>query len=180
MRDFTFLLIILAVASLLTYPLFLIAKFLKIDVGLEKPKFDLITAALMISSLALTFASIATSWYYSTHQGVSERELELSEFSRLPASAVFFLVVIFTPIFEELAFRGILQGFLLKLKVNTFVVFSIVNLLWAALHSGYWVSTLIEIFVAGLMLSAIRFRTGSLMPCIFLHIAHNALAWNFN
>lgn len=84
----------------------------------------------------------------------------------------FFMIVIFAPVTEEIWFRGIgLVGFM---RNNS-----------SRLHATLWTSIVFGLLhgpgrfmfatLLGLLLSFIRFRTGSLYCCIAVHATHNFL-----
>lgn len=85
---------------------------------------------------------------------------------------VFLAVVILAPFVEELVFRGYAWTGLAArwgapaASVITAVVFT-------ALHVQYGWVALSVIFVFGLLLAAARWHTGSVIPCIVLHLLNN-------
>lgn len=82
------------------------------------------------------------------------------------------LVGLIFPSFEEIAFRGMLLGALLRLMpVAAAVVLSAA--IFAAMHMS--VSALPIYFCGGLYFGWLFIRTGSLWPCIGAHAAHNLL-----
>ncbi len=85
-------------------------------------------------------------------------------------------VIVAAPILEEVAFRGFLMGALERLGVPTFVVWLLPAALWAALHVQYDAYGIASIFAAGLVLAAVRRRSGSLVPCILIHAIVGAIA----
>lgn len=90
------------------------------------------------------------------------------------ALAVFAVVI--GPFMEELIFRGVLfSAFETRIGL-TFAILATAAL-FAAMHipeySGAWHHVLF-IFAVGLVLSIVRGATGSLAPCVVLHVTYNA------
>jgi membrane protease YdiL (CAAX protease family) len=92
---------------------------------------------------------------------------------RLPAFAANFVVIaVFAPVVEEVTFRGLGYGLLLRYGVGWAVGISAVA--WAL---GHGLIEALAIFIPfGLGLAYLRLRTSSLYPCIALHSVFNAVA----
>jgi membrane protease YdiL (CAAX protease family) len=79
------------------------------------------------------------------------------------------------PLSEELLFRG----FLLSAFANSGVGFLggalITTGLWTALHAGYSLAGIVEVFLIGLYFSWLLWRTGSLRVAIVFHALYNSL-----
>ena len=75
---------------------------------------------------------------------------------------------------EELLFRGFLLTALSATALGYWRAAVIATLAWTALHFSYsWVG-LTEVFVIGLYLSWLLWRTGSLLPPLFCHALYNS------
>jgi membrane protease YdiL (CAAX protease family) len=87
------------------------------------------------------------------------------------------VVVIATPLVEEFMYRGFLLSALSKSKIGFWGAAIISDAAWTATHAAYqsW-DVLLAIFVSGLLLSFLLWRTGSLWTCIFAHMTVNAEA----
>ena len=104
----------------------------------------------------------------------------------LVAVAIFVCVV--APICEEFFFRGFLFGALRRALGRAFgatgamlAAAAVVGVLFGAVHSGSApVEYLIPLGFLGFVLCLVRWRTGSLYPCMALHSANNALALGVN
>lgn len=89
-----------------------------------------------------------------------------------PFVANFLVIALLAPVVEELTFRGLGYGLLLRYGVGPAVVLS--SLTWAL---GHGLVEALAIFIPfGLGLAYLRLRTASLVPCILLHGAFNAIA----
>jgi uncharacterized protein len=79
--------------------------------------------------------------------------------------------VVLAPLFEELAFRGLLFGTLRrKFAWSTSAVLSAAVF---ALAHGYGVLGFVSVFWSGLLWAWIYEKTGSLLPSILAHAANN-------
>ena len=94
----------------------------------------------------------------------------------LAASALRLLAVcVFGPTVEELLFRGVIFSWL-KDRVNIAITIAVTALSWSLLHYMYpwWVIAII--FVDGLILGLARWRTGSVIAPIIMHMLYNLYA----
>lgn len=81
-------------------------------------------------------------------------------------------VVVVAPICEELLFRGFaFSGWVGK--IGPWFAILIPALLFTCLHVQYGWAGLLYVFVLGVTLGVVRWRTGSVYPCIALHAAAN-------
>jgi uncharacterized protein len=104
----------------------------------------------------------------------------------LVASAVF--VCVFAPMAEEFFFRGFLFGVLRRMRVTIggvdlgpWLAAVIVAFLFGLAHTGSASSQfLIPLGLLGFILCLVRWRTGSLYPCMALHSLNNCLALGIN
>jgi membrane protease YdiL (CAAX protease family) len=93
-------------------------------------------------------------------------------------------VCVVAPIAEELFFRGFIFGVLRRMRImvgghnlGTWVAAVITGILFGLAHTGSALSQdLIPLGFLGFVLCLLRWRTGSLYPCIALHSLNNALA----
>ena len=97
--------------------------------------------------------------------------------SRMVLYTVAALAVLTAPFVEELIYRGILYSPLQR-AVGPPLAIVIVTLLFAAVHfPQYWgtPSTIVLLTLLSLILTVIRAKTGSLLPCVILHTVFNAI-----
>lgn len=87
----------------------------------------------------------------------------------------FVVLVLVTPIVEEILFRGVLQGKLRVAGVPFALTAVIVGALFAAAH-GQW-NVAVDVFFMSLVASYVRERTGQLWASIIIHILKNMLAF---
>jgi membrane protease YdiL (CAAX protease family) len=79
------------------------------------------------------------------------------------------------PLSEELLFRGFLLAALARTSLGFWGAAFVSTALWTALHYGYSLMGIIEVFVIGLFFSWLLWRTGSLRVPIFCHALYNSL-----
>jgi hypothetical protein len=111
------------------------------------------------------------------------KELGVSNSTAALVGATVFVCVI-APILEEFFFRGFIFGALRRMRVvvaghniGTWVAAAITGILFGLAHTGSASAQyLIPLGFLGFMLCWLRWRTGSLYPCMALHSLNNALA----
>ncbi|HYH84074.1 MAG TPA: type II CAAX endopeptidase family protein [Pyrinomonadaceae bacterium] len=110
--------------------------------------------------------------------GKPDNALErLLESSRSAALATAFAATFTAPLVEEIMFRGLLYSALRRL-VGTALAVAVVMLIFAAIHvPQYWPSygVIATILLLSFVLTAIRARTGSLLPCFIIHLIFNGI-----
>jgi membrane protease YdiL (CAAX protease family) len=85
-------------------------------------------------------------------------------------------VVVAAPVVEEFMFRGFLFAGLVRSPLGVAGTALATSLMWAMLHLHYDATAITMIFVVGLLLTAARQVTGSIIPCLAMHAAMNAMA----
>jgi len=85
-------------------------------------------------------------------------------------------VVIAGPLLEELVFRGLAFGALTRSRLGPAGAVLATAALWSVLHWSYEPVVILIIMVAGMILGAARWRTGSLCLPIVMHMMWNAYA----
>lgn len=81
--------------------------------------------------------------------------------------------VIIAPASEEIIFRGFLFRGWARPDRTAWPAIIIISVLWAALHVQYDWTGILQIFIIGLFLGWMRWRSGSLLLTIFLHALFN-------
>lgn len=90
--------------------------------------------------------------------------------------AVVIAAVVLAPLWEELTFRGFLLSALAKTRLGFWPAAAISSLLWTGLHAGYSWPGLVSVFLAGMGLSWIMKRTGSMKAVVVAHAVINAFS----
>jgi hypothetical protein len=89
----------------------------------------------------------------------------------LVAAAV---VGIGAPLSEELLFRGFLLSALARTALGFWGAATISTLLWTAMHIGYSLTGILEVFLIGMFFCWLLWRTGSLRVAVFCHALYNS------
>tara|TARA_Y100000768_G_C23844299_1_gene617696 strand:+ start:20 stop:811 length:792 start_codon:yes stop_codon:yes gene_type:complete len=88
---------------------------------------------------------------------------------------LFLAVVIVAPIGEEIVFRGFLQKFLEKFWGDITRAVLVTSLFFAMIHfNPFWT---IQIYMLGVILGFLSWKTNSVIPSILLHIVNNGSAF---
>lgn len=82
--------------------------------------------------------------------------------------------VVMAPIMEELLFRGAIQGYLLRHWKNPLGAILLSSFLFGAVHGNP--AQIPFAFIIGLGLGWVYYKTGSLVPCVFMHFINNGSA----
>ncbi len=114
-------------------------------------------------------------------------ELGVSHSTAAAIAAAFFVCAV-APMAEEFFFRGFLFGVLRQMHIpvagrelGPWVAAVIVGLLFGLAHTGSAASQyLVPLGFLGFVLCLVRWRTGSLYPCMALHSINNSLALGIN
>ncbi|MBE2180596.1 MAG: CPBP family intramembrane metalloprotease [Chthoniobacterales bacterium] len=81
-------------------------------------------------------------------------------------------LVVAMPLLEELLFRGYAFSGWID-KIGLWGAIGIPALIFTACHFHYGVTGLLTVLIMGLLLGILRWKTGSIYPCIGLHAANN-------
>jgi uncharacterized protein len=115
------------------------------------------------------------------------RELGVSKSTAALVAATVFVCVV-APIAEEFFFRGFLFGVLRRWNIRvagrdlgTWLAAVVVGILFGLSHAGSASAQyLIPLGFLGFVLCIVRWKTGSLYPCMALHSINNSLALGIN
>lgn len=86
------------------------------------------------------------------------------------------VAVVLAPLWEEVTFRGFLLSALAQTRLGFWPSAAITSLIWTVLHMNYSRPGLASVFLAGMGLSWIMKRTGSLRAVVVAHGVINAFS----
>ena len=90
--------------------------------------------------------------------------------------AVILAAVVLAPLWEEVTFRGFLLSALAKTRLGFWPAALLSSGLWTVLHMGYSWPGLASVFLAGMGLSWVMLRTGSMRAVVVAHAVINAFS----
>jgi uncharacterized protein len=143
--------------------------------GLAWPRWHhvIISVAMFVAfRLGLEVLSSSPSRGYSSAESISAYRAILGD----PIALAFYwiTVVVKAPVTEEIIFRGFLQRGWSESGIGTVSAIFLSTLVFALAHTQYALPSIALIFLIGLVLSLIRWWTGSILLTILLHAS-----WNF-
>ncbi len=85
------------------------------------------------------------------------------------------LVLLISPIIEEIIFRGILLDFLIKKINNNIIIYAILNIFFVSLHyhNNSNLLYLFLLFCCGIIFTIVKLKYNKIIYPIFLHIYYN-------
>ncbi len=83
------------------------------------------------------------------------------------------------PLSEELLFRGFLLSALERSILGPVGAAVLTSALWTVIHWGYVIQAMLALFVMGLALAALVYRTGSIWHAVVAHATYNAGAFAY-
>lgn len=125
---------------------------------------------MLVSTIALTLASHIP--------GFSPDQAQNLGLGRLFGNDLilgFFVLVVLTPLFEEVIFRGFLYGRLRNLQFPWWVSSLIVSILFGVAHMQWNVG--VDVFFLSMVACMLREMTGSIWAGVLLHMMKNFLAF---
>lgn len=129
----------------------------------------LVMIAVSSASTALWLVFDKETWQQDMSQFLPYMTSDLAPF-------MFLIGVVGAPISEELLFRGFLLPVLARSPIGFIGAAVLTSAAWTLMHA-YSIPALIEIFLLGLFLSWLVWRTGSIRPAIFCHAFNNIVAF---
>lgn len=100
--------------------------------------------------------------------------LDWTDHTKAAIAYTFLTACVAAPLFEEIVYRGFL--FLgLRQRIGTLPAFILSTFIFAVLHSQYDLGGLISVGTLAGVMAYLTWRTGTLLPAIFLHALYNFL-----
>jgi uncharacterized protein len=118
-------------------------------------------------------AYLLFAFLYSALVTVPEQEDIADGFGPIPIQIL--LIVVAAPISEEICFRGMLYGGLRE-RLPRLAAALLAGLVFGGLHALTGVTAVPPLIFFGFVLALLYERTGSIWPCILLHMLNNSVA----
>lgn len=125
-----------------------------------------LAALIAISDALLYFSGRAVVTQFQLESYVSAK----AEGWFIPMAAA---AILMAPAGEELMFRGFLFRGFVRSSRSAWPGIIVISLLWAALHLQYDFTGMLQIFIIGLFLGWMRWRSGSILLTFLLHALFN-------
>lgn len=132
----------------------------------------------IIAMLAITIVFIGLSSLANLFlERPADSDFITSAYSTVTSVPLFWIaIVVFGPVFEELFIRGFLFIGFMKSRLGPVGAVILTTLVWALLHVQYGFYEITIIFILGLILGIVRYKTGSLWAPVIIHALNNFLA----
>jgi uncharacterized protein len=118
-------------------------------------------------------AYLLFAFFYSLLIVVPEQEDIAEAFGSVPVQIL--LIAIAAPISEEVCFRGMLYAGLRE-KLPRYGAALLAGLFFGGLHALTGVTAVPPLIAFGFILALLYEKTGSIVPCILLHVLNNSVA----
>lgn len=141
--------------------------------GLTRIGWKALLVSLLITAGFVIVAAF-TDYIFQLEEGDATLMLDIYNTSVWPV-LLWIAVVVFAPIFEEPLVRGFLFEGFRRSRLGIIGAIILTSLIWTVLHAGYSLYSLGTIFIFGLVLGAVRYKTGSLWSVVLMHALYNAV-----
>lgn len=151
---------------------------LAVFTGLKQPARLPLLVLSAAAGLSLAFwATIAVNLIHWPEAMLESYQTESAALATARPLLDFLTVVLAAPLVEEMLFRGVIyDSFCQVLPAGAAVIFQ--GMLFGSVHStAIW---MLYAFLCGCLLGYVRKRTGSLRPCVLMHVVFNASAYLFD
>jgi membrane protease YdiL (CAAX protease family) len=144
--------------------------------GLIRPQRKEVLSAVLILVPLIILSDLIS--HLSGRDTVTPQQIEVYKYMRDAGvlSLWMFYAVLLAPVCEELIFRGFLWRGLVASSAGIRSVSIITSASWALIHAQYEMFFILQIFILGLFLAWIRWRSGSTILTITLHALNNIWA----
>ena len=136
-------------------------------------RFRFLTAEVLVGFLILAGLLVVNygyRWFIVYFLGAEDASDMWLHGSGLSSAAIFVLICLIPGITEEIAFRGLIQHWL-QTALKPWRAILLASALFTALHLS--VLSAPYIFLLGLLLGWVKYKSGSLYPSMVMHIVHN-------
>jgi membrane protease YdiL (CAAX protease family) len=141
--------------------------------GLKRINWKTLLTLVLITAAYLALSTLGSN-YIHVEENDTKTLVDIYNTSVWPV-LLWIMVVVLAPICEELIFRGFLFEGFRRSRLGLVGTIIVTSFIWTCLHAGYSVSSLGAIFIFGLVLGAVRYKTGSLWGTMAMHAFYNAV-----
>ncbi|HMG75456.1 MAG TPA: CPBP family intramembrane glutamic endopeptidase [Pyrinomonadaceae bacterium] len=129
-------------------------------------------------SVGVAILLFVMAWLIAALFGAHKTDLDqILESSRAAALTLAFIAVATAPLVEELTYRGLLYSAMQRVIGRWFAVLVVASM-FAGLHVYQYrqnIGAILSISLLSLVLTAVRARTGRLLPCVVIHLVFNGV-----
>ena len=166
-----------ALGYIVTIAVFLGKHYVKLSTGrLERSKLWQMACMAALVSWGWMFTELGVLQLIDADKLFPDEADELEQFGKM-MGGIYGLVVggVLAPIAEEIGFRGVLTGGLLRMRCKPWVAIIISALIFAFFHGTYL--QLLGTTVFGIIAGWLYWRTRSLIPGMIIHVVNNSTAF---
>lgn len=113
-------------------------------------------------------------WFTLRPEQVSAANQMLNQWQAISPALILMVFALLAGVFEELTFRGFFFTSL-RTILSPWATIVATAVLFGAMHEALAPGRILPSTFLGLVLGWVRYRTGSVLPCMVLHILHNGL-----
>ncbi len=141
--------------------------------GLKRMSGKALLVVIVITAGFVIMAALVD-YYFHLEEGDTTTMLDIYNTAVWPV-LLWIAVVVFAPVFEEPLVRGFLFEGFRRSRLGLIGAICLTSLIWTVLHAGYSLYSLGTIFIFGLVLGWVRYKTGSLWSTVLMHAFYNAV-----
>jgi len=138
--------------------------------GLKKISWKVVLTVVLITAFCVALTTVIGNLL---HIGENDTIMNDLYNSSVWPALLWIVVVVLAPIFEESLFRGFLFEGFRKSRLGVIGTIILTSFVWMFFHLGYDLYSLAAIFLFGLVLGAVRYKTGSLWSTMLMHACYN-------
>lgn len=160
----------------LTIAVFLGKRYVRISMGrIERSTFGMMACMAVFISLGWMFTEVSILQLAEADKLFADDWEELEEFEKMMGGTLGAISVgILAPIAEEIGFRGVLMGGLLRMRCKPWLAIILSAIVFSFFHGTYL--QLLGTMVFGIITGWLFWRTRSLIPGMIIHIVNNSTA----
>ncbi len=145
--------------------------------GLDIPRWRHIAVAMAGLAVWIGFTNTVHLTLFGNNVGW--RSLLIHHSAQMDGSLIWLWLatIVATPIGEELLYRGFMFRGFVHAPRDAIPSIVLISLIWSLTHTQYNWLFIAELFVIGLLLGFVRWRTGSTTLPIILHMLYNLHDW---